>query len=118
MDDFLKQQQLVEARKIQEKEKFRAGSKERLQKICSKKVDTTMIGAISAFENAMGEFINMLDEESKLAFMEAFEFARSKILDNGNTQKRNMAEEFKQYTIEWNRYQIMMPVKPRTQEGQ
>lgn len=113
MDEFEQNKQIVEQRKADEIAKFRKGSKERLNKICAKKVDTTMIGAISAFEQCMSEFITMLSDEEKLVYMEAFELARSRILDNGNTQKRNMLEEFKQYTIEWNRYSIMMPVKPR-----
>lgn len=116
-DEFLKNKEAVEKRRKEEREKYLSGSKDRLYKICSKKIDTTMIGAISAYEDAFRHIFEGATESEKIVLMEAFDAARSKVLDNGNNQKRNMNEEFKQYTIEWNRYSVVMPVKQRNKEG-
>jgi hypothetical protein len=92
------------------KETYEESSKKRLLTITSKKIDTTMIGAINAIEK---EFVKELSDPD---FYDKFQQVRSKILDNGNNQKRNLAEEFEQYDIHWNRYTIVMPVKPRRME--
>ena len=72
-----------------------------------------MIGAISCVEDMIRDLEHEMGEETALRLREHFEAVRSRILDNGNNQKRNLVEEFKQYTIHWNRYSIYMPVKPR-----
>ncbi len=92
-------------------------SKERLQKIALKKIDTTMIGAISILEQAFEPLIGDCSTAEQIRYRDEFEAARSRILDNGNNQKRNLTEEFKQYTIHWEQYTIVMPVKPRNLGG-
>jgi hypothetical protein len=46
---------------------------------------------------------------------EAFQKARSEILDKGNTQCRNVDAELAQYDVKWLRYQATLPVYPRHQ---
>jgi len=49
---------------------------------------------------------------------ELFEEVRSEILDRGNNQARNLEAEFANYEINWLRYQITLPVKPISQQGE
>ena len=91
-------------------------SKDRLLKISKKKVQTTMIGALSTIERVFG-FLWGHDETSELTpeqehMKELFEEVRSEILDRGNNQARNLEAEFANYDINWLRYQITLPVKP------
>lgn len=83
-------------------------SKERLSKIIAQKIRTTMIGALDSFEYIFEDLINK-DEK----FKESFQEARKEILDNGNNQIRAINKELEQYTISWNRYTIVFPVKRR-----
>jgi septation ring formation regulator EzrA len=89
------------------KEKYLKDSKDRLLKIAIKKIQTTMIGALSAFEEKFRSTIERSPE-----FRELYNEARQRILDNGNHQIRNLETELEQYTVEWNRYQYILPVKP------
>ena len=90
-------------------------SKERLLKISKKKIQTTMIGALSTVEkyfgflwgHESGEALTPEQEHVKQLFDEV----RSEILDRGNNQARNLEAEFNNYEINWLRYQITLPVK-------
>ena len=91
-------------------------SKDRLKKNCKKKVQTTMIGALSSIEDHLGFLWGhkvddvLSDDEEKMR--QIYEDLRSEILDKGNTQIRNIDAEFSQYDVTWNRYQYRIPVKP------
>ena len=95
--------------------KYKDKSKKRLSNIVTTKMKTSFIGAISACENNIG-FLwgHGRDEDSlteeELAMKEIWESVRSKILDNGNAQLRACINEINQYTIDWNRYQINIPM--------
>ncbi len=101
-------------------EKYESQSKDRLKKIAQAKVKTTMIGALSVVEKTFG-FLWGLDEfgnesgreltENERLLKEMFEKARNEILDNGNTQLRNLLIELEQYDVHWNRYSIQLEVK-------
>ena len=96
--------------------RYKDVSKDRLLKISKKKVQTTMIGALSTIERVFG-FLWGYDETSELTpeqehMKELFEEVRSEILDRGNNQARNLEAEFANYEINWLRYQITLPVKP------
>lgn len=100
-------------KKIRE-EKYKADSKDRLSKILRKKIQTTMIGALSSLEENFGflwdsENTN-LSEEQKKGFKALYDKVRSEILDKGNNQARNIDAELSQYEVEWLRYSIKMPV--------
>ena len=95
-------------------EKYKYDSKDRLSKILRKKVETTMIGAISSIEDHFSFLWNAEDSEmtSEKKFMyEVFQKVRSEILDKGNTQARNVDAELNQYEVKWMRYSLEMPIK-------
>ena len=95
-------------------EKYKYDSKDRLSKILKKKVQTTMIGAISSIEDHFSFLWNAeeseMTEEKKFMY-EAFQKVRSEILDKGNTQARNVDAELNQYEIRWMKYSMDIPVK-------
>lgn len=106
MDDNL------DYKKIREK-KYKADSKDRLSKILKKKIQTTMIGALSSIE----ENLKFLWENDNPKFtkddMKAlYNKIRSEILDKGNNQARNVDAELAQYEVEWLRYSMKIPVTP------
>jgi len=104
------------------KDKFKNDSKERLSKILKKKVETTMIGALSSIEEHFGFLWGAsggpvsdqdLTEEQKIMY-EAYQKVRSEILDKGNTQSRNIDAELNQYEINWLRFTMNIPVKEKS----
>ena len=95
---------------------YKEKSKDRLNKNCKKKVQTTMIGALSSIEEHFGFLWGhesdepLLEDQEKMRLV--YEELRSDVLDKGNTQIRNIDAEFTQYDITWNRYQYQIPIKP------
>ena len=100
-------------KKIRES-KYKSDSKDRLSKILKKKIQTTMIGALSTIEENFGFLWNNIDgkpltkdqEEMKTMYNKV----RSEILDRGNNQARNIDAELAQYEVEWMRYQMKIQV--------
>ena len=98
--------------------KYKEVSKDRLLKISKKKIQTTMIGALSTVEkhfgflwgHESGEALTPEQEHVKQLYDEV----RSEILDRGNNQARNLEAEFNNYEINWLRYQITLPVRDVT----
>ena len=95
---------------------YKEKSKDRLTKNCKKKIQTTMIGALSSIEDHLGflwghKSDEALSEEQE-KMRQLYEELRSEILDKGNTQMRNIDAELTQYDINWNRYQYQIPVNP------
>lgn len=94
--------------------KYKAESKDRLSKILKKKIQTTMIGALSTIEenfsflwtNESGKSLSQDQELMKTLYNKV----RSEILDRGNNQARNIDAELAQYDVEWLRYQVKIPV--------
>ena len=85
-------------------------SKDRLLSAAKKKVQTTMIGSLSSIEKYFGflwDVENPTAEQSQLK--DFFEDLRSEILDRGNTQIRNLENEFLNYEITWKKYSINLP---------
>lgn len=109
--------QMKKESEARQKAKYKTDSKERLKKIATKKIQTTMIGALDSVEKHLG-FLWEEDEDGKSnpALRETYEIVRQEILDRGNDQIRNLMTEIEQYDIEWLRYQLTLKVKPRTQE--
>ena len=112
-----------EAFKSEKNSKYKEVSKDRLLKIGKKKIQTTMIGALSTIEKHLG-FLWGYESSEPLTpeqehLKELYEEVRSEILDRGNNQARNLEAEFANYEINWLRYQITLPVKNlETQEGE
>tara|TARA_B100001059_G_scaffold236756_1_gene289820 strand:+ start:6108 stop:6467 length:360 start_codon:yes stop_codon:yes gene_type:complete len=114
-DDLIKNQ--VEYKSIRD-QKYRSDSKERLSKILKKKVQTTMIGALSSIEENFGFLWDSdgdLSEQQKLMH-DLYQKLRSEILDKGNTQARNVDAELSQYDIKWLRYSVSIPLKEDNSE--
>jgi len=94
--------------------KYKADSKDRLSKILKKKIQTTMIGALSSIEENFGFLWNgdgnvTVDQQ---ILKNLYNKLRSEILDKGNNQARNIDAELSQYDVEWLRYSIKMPIIP------
>lgn len=95
-------------------DKYRQDSRDRLAKIIKKKVETTMIGALSSIEQHFG-FLwenknDQLTQEQQIMF-DLYQKIRSEILDKGNTQSRNIDAELAQYDVNWLKYNVTIPVK-------
>ncbi len=91
-------------------------SKKRLETILAKKIQTTMIGALSAIEDTFGflwgkDKRELSEVESKMA--ELYKTLRKRILDNGNNQIQAVRNELEQYSINWNRYSMVLEVKKK-----
>ena len=93
--------------------KYKSESKERLSKILKKKIQTTMIGALSTIEENFGflwEHTEGKTEAEQEIMKELYKKVRSEILDKGNNQARNIDAELAQYDVEWLRYNMKIPV--------
>ena len=111
--DFAKQ--LSMKRKLDEdkNKEYKRASKERLLKIVTTKIRTTMIGALESIEKRLAK---LWDTEEKLTneqliLKSLYEEMRQEILDRGNQQIRNVEKEFEQYEVDWKRYTLVLPVK-------
>lgn len=122
MDDynnFLKKSlDLKAARESRNKEV----SRDKLFKTAKKKLQTTMIGALSTIEENFGFLWGLSIPEGERSeeqrkIQELYEDARAKILDRGNTQIRNLESEFINYDITRKKYLINLPVSQLKQEG-
>lgn len=114
-DDLIRKQSEYKA--IRE-DKYKQDSRDRLSKILRKKVETTMIGALSSIEDHFSFLWSSkegtLSVEQKMMY-DIYQKIRSEILDKGNTQARNVDAELAQYDVKWLRYQATLPVLPRQQ---
>lgn len=94
--------------------KYKDSSKNRLYKIAKKKIETTMIGALSTIEKNLG-FLWGHEEQRDLTPEEQhvkniYDQIRSEILDKGNNQIRNLEAELSQYEVTWLRYHMTLPM--------
>ena len=100
-------------------EKYRTDSRDRLSKILKKKIETTMIGALSSIEEHLGflwDAKNGQLTEDQVYMKDLYQKVRSEILDKGNTQARNVDAELSQYDVKWLKHTIKMPVIKQTEE--
>ena len=82
--------------------------KQDIDRILSKRFQTTMIGAISEFEKSFGylwgidksEDEQLTDREEK--FLDIWEDTRNRILNNGNNQLRKALSEVKNNNVRYN----------------
>ena len=118
IDDLIRKQS--EYKSVRE-DKYRQDSRERLGKILKKKVETTMIGALSSIEDHFSFLWSSseggLSPEQKMMY-DTFQKVRSEILDKGNTQARNIDAELSQYEVKWLRYQANIPVQKPRESGE
>jgi|TARA_R100000900_G_scaffold66673_1_gene53340 hypothetical protein len=113
MEDFNKLIRDKSDYKQHRDDKFKVDSRDRLSKIIRKKIQTTMIGALSSVEEHFGflwatDSGELTDEQRYMK--ETYQKIRSEILDKGNTQARNVDAELAQYDVKWLKYTIEIPV--------
>jgi hypothetical protein len=108
--DLLKQKSDYKA---QRSDQYKVDSRDRLSKILRKKIETTMIGALSSIENSKEE--SELTED-QVFMKDLYQKIRSEILDKGNTQARNVDAELAQYDVKWLKYSIKIPVITKEEE--
>ena len=113
MDNFSKLIRDKSDYKQQRDDQFKVDSRDRLSKILRKKIETTMIGALSSVEEHFG-FLWSTDDgqltDEQRYMKETYQKIRSEILDKGNTQARNVDAELAQYDIKWLKYTMEIPV--------
>lgn len=83
---------------------------------CKKKVDTTMIGALCAIEEVFGDLWNhksLKRTKEQSEWYNKYEELRSRILDNGNNQKRKLETELDNYEIQYKTYHYDFVIKSR-----
>lgn len=85
-------------------------SKKRLDKSITKKIQTTMIGALAAFEERFS-FLWTGNTAEHMKMKSLWEDARAIILTNGNKQINTIKNELEVYTIEYNGYVIEIKMK-------
>jgi len=122
MDDYYEMKKVSQMAKKISTTKFQNNSRNRLMNNIKKKFNTTMIGALAAFEEEFGELWGngmSLDDltQDQLEERERWERVRSQVLDNGNDQSRSSMEEISQYTVSWNRYVTKFVVQKNQGEG-
>ena len=104
--------------KQQREDQYKVDSRDRLSKILRKKIETTMIGALSSIEEHLGFLWSHKNNESltedQIYMKDLYQKIRSEILDKGNTQARNVDAELSQYDVKWLKYTIKMPVIKKT----
>ena len=94
-------------------ERYKQESKDKLSKTLKKKIQTTMIGALSSIEENFSFLWETPDgklTKDQEIIKDVYQKIRSEILDKGNNQARNIDAELAQYDVEWLRYSIQMPV--------
>lgn len=97
-------------------------SKSRLNETTTKKIKTTMIGAIASLERhfgflwAHGTNKDLTEDEEYMSGL--FQKVRKEILDNGNLQIKSMEKELNNYDLEWKRYTLTLPVRDLGEENE
>lgn len=110
----------VQDAKAKSREVSQTNSKKKLLRAIETKFKTSFIGALNQFEKKFG-FLwghGKPDSEltsSELEFKELWNEARAEVLNNGNNQLRASQEEIAEYTMEKNKHEINLPVKPRSE---
>ncbi len=122
--DYLNYNQINSLRQKQKeisKQKFMEDCRRRLDKIISKKIETTFIGALDSFERYFGFLWGNEKEEDELSkeelkFDELWQNCRTDILNKGNHNKRSAQDEIMNHTVLWNRYTLNLPIKETRDE--
>lgn len=107
----------VEQAKSKSKELSQQNSKKKLLRAVETKFKTAFIGALNQFEKKFGFLWGHGKPDNELTqnekdFREIWEEARAEVLNNGNNQLRASQEEIAEYTMERNKYEMKMTVKP------
>jgi hypothetical protein len=116
IEDFDKMRDKLKNLKDNKDQQYKDNSKRRLLVNLQKKFNTTIIGSLAVFEEFFGDLWGHGKAVEDLTWDEQewrkiWSTARSRILDNGNSNLRAAQNEIAQYTLHWDRYVVQMPVK-------
>jgi hypothetical protein len=100
-------------------EKYQANSKKKLSENITKKLKTTMIGALARFEENFGNLWGIgknaeKKTEDELRWEKLWDLVRTEVLNNGNNQIRAAMEEISLYIIAWEGYNTTFIVSKDT----
>jgi hypothetical protein len=121
MENYEMKQMYNQARQLNE-ERAQLYSKKRLINTITKKIKTTMIGAIAACEEHLGYLwghgkpIHELNEQEQ-HWRVVWEELRNLILNKGNTQLRAALEELSCYSLNFNKYRTEFMISQDQSEG-
>ena len=121
-DDYISMKSKVRELKENKDSLYKENSKRRLLNNIQKKFNTTIIGSLAVFEEFFGQLWGHGKPIEDLTWDEQewrkiWASARSRILDNGNSNLRAAQNEIAQYTLHWDRYVVQMPVKKGNKEN-
>lgn len=105
----------VDERKKKNQEKYQEASKALLKQNLTKRLRTTMIGAIASFEQAFG-YLWGHGQDKRLSpdqqeLLELWNEVRKEILDKGNDNIRSASDEIDRYDCSWNRFQTNFVIR-------
>lgn len=104
MDDII--------RESKQRKDYLEESKQNLTDEISKRIKTTMIGAINSIEKNFDEELN--GENPDLGFLKKFKEVRKRILDLGNEQILRVKSDVENYNVEWKRFQPKDLIEDKT----
>ena len=91
-------------------------NKKILKRFIKKRIETTMIGALAAFEEVFGDIWGYDKDYEDLTtkeknFDENWEYVRTRILDLGNLQLKQALDELDRYNLELEPYHLDFVIK-------
>ena len=96
---------------------YESSSKESLSRNLKKKIETTMIGALSSIEENFKFLWEDCDSAKSQEMYNIYQSIRSEILDKGNRQIRNVDSELANYTVTLNKQKYYFPVLKGGRDG-
>lgn len=87
---------------------YQEHSKDRLEKVISKKILTTTVGSVALIE----EFFKK-NFEDDYEMLKEFDKIRTAIFDLGNKQIKNAKNEINEYIVYWKRKTVQLDVKKK-----
>lgn len=116
-------ERVSKTRKENKNKSYYDSSKKRLLAIAEKKIKTTFIGSIDVLEkSSFGKLFGFGKRPEELTEQErewraVWDEVRIDILNNGNNQRRALANEINEYEISWNRYNLQSVIKNEEKNG-
>ena len=103
-------------------ERLRESAKRHLKVVVKKKFTTSIIATLDILEKGLGDIWGHgLDpsecDEDQEYYKHLWEEIREQILDKGNSQMRGALSEIDGYTINKDRYETNLIIKPRGNNG-
>jgi hypothetical protein len=114
-DNYATYKQNIQQKQHESDQQYKDNSKRRLLSTIQKKFNTTIIGSLAVIEEYFGHLWGHGKDYDELTqneqnWRKTWTTARSRILDNGNSNLRAAQNEIAQYTLRWDRYVVNLPV--------